>query len=174
MLVKAWDEVERLYSSPQISRRTVELFKDLKQSQSSHTKNEGNPKHLCSFFVPYDDVRKLIYLGHHKKANDWIPPGGHLEPGETPSLAAIREMKEELETEITPNDLEPWSLSVKYIGRPDSGCTYHYDIWHLVHLPKRDFNYLKSEYYTAGWFSVNAAPSQIKHNPDFAEILRLI
>lgn len=34
------------------------------------------------------------------------PPGGHVEKGETPTIAAVRELKEELGVTIDPNDLE--------------------------------------------------------------------
>jgi 8-oxo-dGTP diphosphatase len=34
------------------------------------------------------------------------PPGGHVEVGETPLIAATREIKEELGVTIDPNDLE--------------------------------------------------------------------
>ena len=33
---------------------------------------------------------------HHKKANDWIPPGGHIEENESPAATVIREFREEL------------------------------------------------------------------------------
>lgn len=34
------------------------------------------------------------------------PPGGHVEKGETPLIAAVREINEELGTTVDPNDLE--------------------------------------------------------------------
>jgi 8-oxo-dGTP pyrophosphatase MutT (NUDIX family) len=32
---------------------------------------------------------------HHVKSGVWLPPGGHIEPGETPAEAALREVREE-------------------------------------------------------------------------------
>lgn len=171
MLQTAWDQIEALYSSPLIDSRVIKQFRSLKSSQDSHAKKEGNPMHYCSFFLPYDKKLGKIYLGHHKKADDWIPPGGHIEPGETPTAAAIREMQEELRVEISSDQLEPWNLSVKPINRPESGCLTHYDIWYLVHLPVQDFDYLKSEYHDAGWFGVREGISKIAKNPDFAAII---
>ncbi len=174
MLQSAWDEIEKLYTHPQVSAATVEQFKALKASQDSHTKGEGNLLHYCAFFLPYDQVAGKIYLGHHIKANDWIPPGGHIEPGETPSDTAVREMMEELQTTITKDLLEPFNLSVKPINRPEVGCMAHYDVWHLVHLPAQAgirFDYLKSEYYDARWFTVSDGVKMITKNPDFAAII---
>jgi len=174
MLQVAWEEIEKIYSLLHVDSSTIIKFQDLKLAQSSHTKKEGNPSHYCSFFLPYDQEKKMIYLGHHIKANDWIPPGGHIEPGETPSDAAVREMKEELGVEITKSMLIPFDLSVKPINRPESGCMAHYDVWHLVNIPVQDFDYLKSEYYDAGWFSITEGISRITKNPDFATIISKI
>ena len=168
---KAWDEIEQIYTLPGIDPLTIQAFKDLKSTQSSHTKKEGNPLHYCAFFLPYDKSTGEIYLGHHIKAGDWIPPGGHIEPGETPSGAAIREMKEELGVDITRDLLEPFDLSVKPINQPERGCMAHYDVWHLVHFPKREFNYLRSEYHDAGWFTVAEGVKKITKNLDFAAIV---
>lgn len=46
---------------------------------------------------------KKILLHKHKKLNIWLPVGGHIDFGETPIDAAIREAKEEsdLDIEIT-------------------------------------------------------------------------
>jgi len=43
------------------------------------TKKDNNENHICTFFLPIHIKTRSIYLVHHKKANDWIPPGGHIE-----------------------------------------------------------------------------------------------
>ncbi len=171
MFKQSWDEIEALYTNPEVDPVAIQAFKDVKLSQPSHTKKEGNPLHYCAFFLPYDKNAGKIYLGHHIKADDWIPPGGHIEPGETPSDAAVREMQEELGVEINKSQLESFALSVKPINHPERGCVAHYDVWHLVHLPVQNFDYLKSEYYNAGWFSVKEGVAKITKNLDFAAIV---
>lgn len=171
MLQPAWDEIESLYDLQGIDPATIQQFQDLKTSQPTHTKGEGNPNHYCSFFLPYDREAGKIYLGLHIKANDWIPPGGHIEPGESPRDAAVREMMEELKTKITKDQLIPFNLSVKVVNQPSRGCMTHYDIWHLVDIKVQEFDYLKSEYHNAGWFTVEEGVKKITKNLDFAEII---
>ena len=36
-----------------------------------------------------------VLLIHHVKSGLWLPPGGHIESGETPAEAALREVREE-------------------------------------------------------------------------------
>ncbi|MEV0036803.1 NUDIX domain-containing protein [Streptomyces sp. NPDC050804] len=36
-----------------------------------------------------------VLLVHHNRFNKWVPPGGHIEPGETFAATAVREFKEE-------------------------------------------------------------------------------
>lgn len=180
MLQSAWDEIERVYTLPHVEQATIELFKALKSSQDNHTKRDAqkgevrSPHHYCSFFLPIDRNKHKIYLCHHKKANDWIPPGGHIDPGETPSDAAVREMQEELSTAITKDQLQAWNLSVKPINRPDMGCLTHYDVWHLVDIKEQSFRYDPREYYDGGWFGIAEATAKITQNPDFAHIISQI
>lgn len=47
------------------------------------------------------DDRERVLLIFHKKLNKWLPPGGHVEEGETPPEAAMREALEETGLEIT-------------------------------------------------------------------------
>lgn len=47
---------------------------------------------VATVYIVQDDKVLLI---HHRKLLKWLPPGGHLEPNELPSEAAIREAKEE-------------------------------------------------------------------------------
>jgi 8-oxo-dGTP pyrophosphatase MutT (NUDIX family) len=43
-------------------------------------------------FVVHDD---RVLLHYHQKLARWLPPGGHIEPGELPDEAALREVFEE-------------------------------------------------------------------------------
>lgn len=171
MHLPAWEEIERFYNLPGVAPEAVRAFRHLRSDYEFHTKGEGNPHHYCVFFLPYHQASGRIYLGHHRKANDWIPPGGHLEPGETPTAAATREMKEELDYDLAPGQLIPFDLSVKPIGRAESGCLTHHDVWYLVDSPLTEFRYLPSEYYDARWFTVADGVREISRNPDFAQIV---
>jgi 8-oxo-dGTP pyrophosphatase MutT (NUDIX family) len=42
----------------------------------------------------------LVLLHRHAKLGKWLPPGGHMEPDETPPEAARREVKEETGLDI--------------------------------------------------------------------------
>lgn len=46
----------------------------------------------------FHEGKVLLHL--HKKLGKWLPPGGHLEPNETPPEAARREAREETGLEI--------------------------------------------------------------------------
>lgn len=46
--------------------------------------------------MAYIQERKKVLLMDHKKAELWLPPGGHVEPGENPRETVRREAKEKL------------------------------------------------------------------------------
>lgn len=54
------------------------------------------------------DSQKRVLLLWHKRLGRWMPPGGHVDPDETPDETARRECKEEtgLDVEIT-GDVQP-------------------------------------------------------------------
>ena len=54
-----------------------------------------------------DDVLLLRRAGTGFADGCWAPPGGHLEAGETPREAAVREAQEELGLGVAAADLEP-------------------------------------------------------------------
>ena len=54
------------------------------------------PRHLVSYVVPVDPASGAVLLCAHRNAGLWLPPGGHVEPGEHPADTARRELAEEL------------------------------------------------------------------------------
>jgi len=54
------------------------------------------PMHLVSYVIPVDPDDGGLLLVDHRNARLWLPPGGHVEPGEHPAEAARRELAEEL------------------------------------------------------------------------------
>ena len=54
------------------------------------------PKHLVVYFIPVDLASGCLLLGDHRKSGLWLPPGGHVEDGESPHQALSREAEEEL------------------------------------------------------------------------------
>ena len=53
------------------------------------------------------DFEKLLFIRHRKPplAGRWLPPGGHVDPGETPEEAAVREVLEETGQRVVLLDL---------------------------------------------------------------------
>lgn len=57
--------------------------------------------HLVSYFIIVDPKTHEFLLVDHKKAQLWLPPGGHVEPNEHPKETVKREAKEELDIDAT-------------------------------------------------------------------------
>lgn len=53
-------------------------------------------KHLCVYFVLFDEARRTVLLVDHVKAGLWLFPGGHVDDGEDPRTTVLREAAEEL------------------------------------------------------------------------------
>ena len=54
------------------------------------------PRHLVTYAVLVDAARRSMLLVEHRDAGLHLPSGGHVDPGEDPAQAALREAREEL------------------------------------------------------------------------------
>ena len=99
------------------------------------------PKHLVVYFVPVDATGRCLLLGDHRKSGLWLPPGGHVEDGEDPHQAVVREAREELgiAAEFHPGLGQegegPFFLTVT----PTNEAASHLDVdlWFVLHLNRK-------------------------------------
>jgi 8-oxo-dGTP pyrophosphatase MutT (NUDIX family) len=55
----------------------------------------ADPVHVTGSAIVLDGDGGRTLLHHHKRLGRWLQPGGHVDPGETPAAAALREAREE-------------------------------------------------------------------------------
>jgi 8-oxo-dGTP pyrophosphatase MutT (NUDIX family) len=68
---------------------------DLLTLQDFASRNHFKPGHITASGFIVDAGGARVLLHHHRRLNRWLQMGGHLEPGETPTAAALREAREE-------------------------------------------------------------------------------
>jgi 8-oxo-dGTP diphosphatase len=84
------DETERAHQRDCVAwlDRTTDIYRREKPATP--------PRHLVSYAVLIDPRDVSLFLVDHVRAGLWLPPGGHVEPGEDPAQTARREAREEL------------------------------------------------------------------------------
>ena len=70
-------------------------------------------------FVVHGDATLLHW---HKKVQEWLPPGGHVDPNEDPVQTTLREVKEEtgFDVEIVPTQSEVVIGNLEQVAAPHS------------------------------------------------------
>ncbi len=160
-----------LSTRPYIDKKVLALFLNRLNGDNRLVRDEGVTSHFCTFFTPVSLSDRKIFLGHHKKSDSWISPGGHLDKDETPVQTVIRETGEELSYTIQNEKIELFGLTYFPItNRPQ--CTDHFDLWFLIFFNSTvPFVYEKREFYDAGWFTIKEALVK-KSLPEFTNELR--
>ena len=126
------------------------------------------PKHLVSYFAVVDGFE--ILLVDHKNAQLWLPPGGHVEPGEHPRETVQRELLEELGFAAGHDIAEPLMVTcTATVGL----TTEHIDVslWYVVVAARTQrIRYDENEFAGAGWFRYSEAPFH-RGDPHLARFL---
>src|SRR5688572_23616850 len=114
------------------------------------------PQHLVSYFPVVDGEN--ILLVDHKNAQLWLPPGGHVEPGEHPRDTVAREVREELgfapAHEIAAPLMVTWATTVGLtLGHTDVS------LWYVVKATRAQIMaFDMQEFHGIRWFTFSEVP----------------
>jgi 8-oxo-dGTP pyrophosphatase MutT (NUDIX family) len=122
------------------------------------TRDENVISHLCVYFLPYNHETGQVFIIHHRKANKWLSPGGHIDRGEDLLTALNREIKEELGVpDVFAVLPDPFLISITPIDNNTQPCKEHLDVWFLSETDGKNFNVDPHEFYTAKWATLEEA-----------------
>jgi 8-oxo-dGTP pyrophosphatase MutT (NUDIX family) len=126
----------------------------------------GDKEFTATVYIISQEKPPRILLVHHKKYDKWMPPGGHIEAGENPYQAVIREALEETGIDITNYLPKPKkALEATFLPAPrwiiegqiepygDQPMHYHIDLGYVVTLPHQVVKHQKDEAHNIGWFT---------------------
>jgi len=121
-------------------------------------KPDTPPEHLVSYFVVTDETAQALLLVDHKNAQLWLPPGGHVEPGEHPRETVRRELQEELGLAL-PHELgSPLMLSRSETVGLTAGHT-DVSLWYWLRIPRQQaLRHDPQEFHGLNWFGIDALP----------------
>jgi len=114
--------------------------------------------HLVSYFVVIDRDANKILLVDHKKAELWLPPGGHVEVGEHPMETVRREAEEELQLEAKFVFNHPIFATVTTTVGQTAGHT-DVSLWFVLEGNSlHPLEYDKEEFNSIEWFDMDHLP----------------
>lgn len=154
--------IEEIQSISPIDRFEKEQREDALQWVNSNVelfrikKPNIPPKHLVTYFVLIDG--DYILLVDHKKANLWLPSGGHVDPKEHPKDTVVREAYEELKIKANFQKDKPYLITVSNVI--DKTIT-HTDVtlWYALKGDKNlTLDYDESEFSGIKWFHRKKIP----------------
>jgi 8-oxo-dGTP pyrophosphatase MutT (NUDIX family) len=92
-----------------------------------------------------------VVLHRHRRLHRWLQPGGHVEPGEPPEEAVLREVREETGLGVQHRSGSPYLVHVDVHDAADDHV--HLDLRYLVEGEDRDPQPEPGESPDAAWFS---------------------
>ncbi|PFH10516.1 ADP-ribose pyrophosphatase YjhB (NUDIX family) [Collimonas sp. PA-H2] len=127
------------------------------------------PQHLVSYFVVVDDGHALLV--DHRNAQLWLPPGGHVEPGEHPRTTVLRELEEELGFSASHAIQAPVLLTATTTVGLTAGHT-DVSLWYVVRASRaQKITFDEKEFNAVRWFPFAELPLE-RSDPHMDRFLR--
>ncbi len=163
--ISPWDDLEKQHIEDALSwiESGVPIFRIQKPDVPD--------KHLVSYFVVIDPEHSKVLLVDHKKAQLWLPSGGHVELNEDPKEAVIRECLEEFFVEADFLYETPIFLTSTMTVGLTAGHT-DISLWYVLkgnHQISYDFD--RDEFHKVAWFDFDQIPYE-KTDPHMHRFMR--
>lgn len=124
--IRAFDQTERDHQAAALAwlRGTDDIYRRAKPATP--------PVHLVSYAIPVHPRDWRVFLVDHRLAGLWLPPGGHVEPGEDPAATAARETREELGLDAEFFQAEPALVTMTRTVGPSQGQHTDVSLWYVL------------------------------------------
>jgi 8-oxo-dGTP pyrophosphatase MutT (NUDIX family) len=110
---------------------------------------DADPTHVTASAIVVGARGTLLHV--HRRIGAWLQPGGHIDPGETPWDAAVRESLEETGLPVRHPDRGPELVHVDVHDAPRGHV--HLDLRYLLLAPDDEPAPAPGESQEARWFS---------------------
>jgi 8-oxo-dGTP pyrophosphatase MutT (NUDIX family) len=138
--------------------RSIERFLSAFDALAAPLDQESDPIHVTGSGIVVGP--RGVVLLEHKRLGIWLQPGGHIDPGETPWDAALRESREETGLDVSfagPVDAEGVPALVHVDVHEGGRGHTHLDLRYLIDGGDADPDPPEGESQLVEWFSWEAA-----------------
>ena len=113
---------------------------------------DADPVHVTGSAIVVGPRGTVLHL--HKRIGIWMQPGGHVDPGEAPSEAALREAREETGLPVRHPDE---GQRLIHLDAHPAGSHFHLDLRYLLFSEDVEPSPLPGESPHARWFTLGEA-----------------
>ncbi|MGA1362239.1 MAG: NUDIX hydrolase [Ilumatobacteraceae bacterium] len=136
-------------------RESIARFGELVHTLERPFDEEAGPVHVTASAIVVSDAGDKVALHLHKRLGMWLQPGGHIEPGEHPAQAALREAAEE--TGVPVRHARDGGLFMHVDVHPGPKGHTHLDLRYLVRAPEVAPAPAEGESTEVAWFGWDEA-----------------
>jgi len=136
-------------------RKSMESFTDLVAGLERPFDEDAGPVHVTASAIVVSDAGDKVALHLHKRLGMWLQPGGHIDAGESPAQAALREAAEEIGVPV--RHARDGGLFLHVDVHPGPKGHTHLDLRYLVRAPEVTPQPAHGESQQVAWFGWDEA-----------------